>query len=85
MTHKKRHETEVTGLNGLASQKILLQRKNADALSHTSGAVVSLLASLENVCEEVRRVSKERDEFRVKWEQADRADEDMSTLAKRGS
>lgn len=48
-----------------------------------SGAVVSLAASLKKSRAEVRKVSKERDEFRLKGVQADGADEGWSTLAKK--
>lgn len=49
VNHMKKHETEVTRLNGQASQRIPLERKAADTLEHSSGAFASLPASLKRV------------------------------------
>lgn len=43
----KEHETEVTRLNSLVSQKMLFQRRTGDALGHASGAVVFFATSLK--------------------------------------
>lgn len=83
LTYEKKHETEVAGLNDLASQRVLLQQKTADTLKHASRAVVSLVAVLKRVLEEFSKVPKERDELRENWKEADRADKGWSNLAKK--
>lgn len=65
-TDKKKHGTEATSLNYLAFQRVLFQQKTADTLAYISGAVFSSPTSLKRSREEVSKVSKERDEFRVK-------------------
>lgn len=50
-------------------------------LAHALRAIVSLASSLKSMRQEVRELFKEHDEFRVRWEQADGADEGRSTSA----
>lgn len=83
MAHTKEHRTEVAWLNGLVSERLLLQRKTADRLEHGSGAVGSLAESLKKAREGVCKVSKERDEFQVKWEQADGGEEGWAPSAEK--
>lgn len=47
LIHKKEHETEIAGMNGLDSQGVVLQGKSADTLEHDLGAVVSLAVSFK--------------------------------------
>lgn len=75
MAHTKVHDTKAARLNGLASQRMMLQRKTADTLRQALGALVPLAASLQKARVNVCRVFKERDEVQVKLEQADGAGE----------
>lgn len=73
-TRWKKHETEVAHLDGLTSQQMMFQRKGADMLGHASGAVVFLAFSFRKGLEDVRKFSKQRDDFSVQWEPPDEAE-----------
>lgn len=70
-TYKKEQEIYSARLNDRASQRIPLQKKTADTLTHASRAVISLAVSLKRAHKKVCMVSEEHDEYLIKREQTD--------------